>query len=149
MTGLHTLKRMTKRKAARVGRGGKRGKTSGKGHKGQKSRAGGKPRPELRDTIKKVPKKRGYGKNRARTINSGKLIAIPVSLSKIDVAFGSGETVSPKTLSERGIISSRGKKTPYVKILANGEINTKILIEGCKVSKTAREAIEKAGGSIV
>jgi len=148
MVGLHTLKRITKRSSPRVGRGGKRGKTSGKGMKGQKSRAGGTPRPELRDIIKRVPKKRGHGKNRARTVNSGKVNAILVSLSKIDECFGAGETVSPKTLSERSVIIARGGKTPLVKILANGELNTKVLVEGCVVSKTAKEAIEKAGGSV-
>ena len=148
MTGLHTLRRTTRRPLARVGRGGKRGKTSGRGHKGQKARAGGRPRPELRDTIKKIPKKRGHGKNRARTINSGKVVALSVALSKIDAAFGAGETVSPKTLSERGIIKVRGGKIPKVKILANGDIKTKLAVEKCEVSKAAREAIEKAGGSI-
>lgn len=148
MAGLHTLKRTTKRPAPRVGRGGTRGKTSGKGMKGQKSRAGGSPRPELRDIIKKVPKKRGYGKNRARTINDGKATVLPVSLSKIDAAFGAGETVSPKTLTERGVITARGGKTPKVKILANGEIKTKVSVEGCVTSNAAKEAIEKAGGSI-
>ena len=44
----------------RIGRGGKRGTYSGRGIKGQKSRAGAKVRPALRDIIKKIPKKRGY-----------------------------------------------------------------------------------------
>jgi len=148
MTGLNTLKRTTKRPAPRVGRGGTRGKTSGKGHKGQKARAGGTPRPELRDIIKKIPKLRGYGKNRARTFNPNKVIALPVSLSKMESAFGAGEVVSPKTLSEKGLVSARGGKLPQIKILANGEIKTKVSVEGCAVSKSAREAIEKAGGTI-
>ena len=55
---IHTLKRNTSNKKARqVGRGGKRGKTSGRGGKGQTARAGNKRRPELRDIIKKLPKK--------------------------------------------------------------------------------------------
>lgn len=148
MAGLNTLKRTMKRPAARVGRGGTRGKTSGKGHKGQKARAGGTPRPELRDIIKKIPKLRGHGKNRARTFNPNKAIALPVSLSKIESAYGAGEVVSPKTLSEKGLISSRGGKFPKVKILANGEIETKVSVDGCAVSKVARDSIEKAGGTI-
>jgi large subunit ribosomal protein L15 len=148
MAGLNTLKRKTKRPAARVGRGGTRGKTSGKGHKGQKARAGGTPRPELRDIIKKIPKLRGHGKNRARTFNPNKVIALPVSLSRIESAYGAGEVVSPKTLSEKGIVRARGGKFPQIKILANGEIKTEVSVNGCTVSKTAREAIEKAGGSI-
>lgn len=60
----HTLQAKTKRKTSRqVGRGGKRGKTSGRGTKGQNARAGRKKRPELRDIIKRIPKLRGRGKS--------------------------------------------------------------------------------------
>ena len=60
----HTLKPKTKRKkSAQVGRGGTRGKTSGRGTKGQNARAGRKKRPEIRDFIKRFPKLRGRGKN--------------------------------------------------------------------------------------
>lgn len=60
----HTLKRKTPNyKSQQVGRGGTRGKTSGRGTKGQNARAGHKNRPELRDTIKRVPKLRGRGKS--------------------------------------------------------------------------------------
>lgn len=58
----HTLKRKTpNKKSKQVGRGGTRGKTSGRGTKGQNARAGRKKRPELRDFIKRVPKLRGRG----------------------------------------------------------------------------------------
>lgn len=60
----HSLKRKTpNKKSTAVGRGGKRGKTSGRGTKGQNARAGRKKRPELRDFIKRFPKLRGRGKN--------------------------------------------------------------------------------------
>jgi ribosomal protein L15 len=60
----HTLKPKTKRKkSAQVGRGGKRGKTAGRGTKGQNARAGRKKRPEIRDFIKRFPKLRGRGKS--------------------------------------------------------------------------------------
>ncbi|MBX4198928.1 uL15 family ribosomal protein [Candidatus Parcubacteria bacterium] len=60
----NTLQAKTKRTRSRqVGRGGTRGKTSGKGTKGQNARAGRKKRPELRDFIKRFPKLRGRGKN--------------------------------------------------------------------------------------
>lgn len=60
----NTLKPKTKRKKPKsVGRGGKRGKTSGRGTKGQNARAGRKKRPEIRDFIKRFPKLRGRGKN--------------------------------------------------------------------------------------
>jgi ribosomal protein L15 len=60
----HTLKRKTaNKKSTQVGRGGKRGKTSGRGTKGQNARAGRKKRPELRDFIKRFPKLRGRGRS--------------------------------------------------------------------------------------
>jgi len=57
---LHQIKSSKKRLKKRIGRGGKKGTYCGKGMKGQKSRAGAKIRPELRDFIKKIPKVRGY-----------------------------------------------------------------------------------------
>lgn len=69
----HTLKSKTPRKFGRqVGRGSKRGKTSGRGTKGQNARAGRKKRPELRDVIKRVPKLRGRGKSSLKSLQ-GKL----------------------------------------------------------------------------
>jgi len=60
MVQLHNIQPNTKRKTPkRVGRGGKRGTYSGRGLKGQKSRAGRKIRPQLRDIIKRIPKKKG------------------------------------------------------------------------------------------
>ena len=60
----HNLKRKTANKKSRqAGRGGKRGKTAGRGTKGQNARAGRKKRPELRDIISKIPKLRGRGKH--------------------------------------------------------------------------------------
>lgn len=67
----HTLKRKTKnQKGKLVGRGGTRGKTSGRGTKGQNARAGRKKRPELRDFIKRVPKLRGRGKSSLKSRHS-------------------------------------------------------------------------------
>ena len=58
---IHNLKRVHKNKFDRiVGRGGRHGKTSGRGGKGQTARSGNKRRPELRDIIKRLPKNRGY-----------------------------------------------------------------------------------------
>jgi len=58
---IHNLKRIHKNKGDRiVGRGGRHGKTSGRGGKGQTARSGNKRRPELRDIIKRLPKNRGY-----------------------------------------------------------------------------------------
>ena len=67
----HTLTSKTQRKRGRqVGRGGTRGKTAGRGTKGQNARSGRKKRPELRDVIKRVPKLRGRGKSGLRSRQS-------------------------------------------------------------------------------
>ncbi|MBX4181358.1 uL15 family ribosomal protein [Candidatus Parcubacteria bacterium] len=67
----HTLTRKTPNKKKKlVGRGGTRGKTSGRGTKGQNARAGHKKRPELRDFIKRVPKLRGRGKAGLRSFQT-------------------------------------------------------------------------------
>jgi large subunit ribosomal protein L15 len=146
---LHELKPTAVRKTTkRIGRGGKRGKTSGRGGKGQTARTGNSTRPEMRDFIKKLPKLRGFGKNRARTVNSERELAFPVNLKKIEAAFKAGDVVSPKTLVLAGVITTVRKKSPMVKILATGEITKKISIEGCQVSKAAQEKIEKAGGTV-
>lgn len=146
---LHELTPQTPRKTAkRIGRGGKRGKTSGRGMKGQTARAGNSTRPEMRDIIKKLPKLRGHGKNRARTVNAERTVYIPVNIAQLEAAFAAGETVSPKTLVARGVVKSVRKRAPAVKILANGEITKKLTIEGCAISATAVEKIEKAGGTV-
>jgi len=146
---LHSLKKpKSQRIKKRVGRGGKRGKTSGRGHKGQNARAGTSGRSEMRDLIKKLPKRRGYGKNRARTVNSARLVYTPINLAALETAFSSGDTVSFDTLLEKGLVSKRGGKKVPVKILANGDITKKLTITGLKISATAREKIEKAGGVV-
>jgi large subunit ribosomal protein L15 len=145
---LHELKPTTPRKIAkRIGRGGKRGKTSGKGHKGQKARAGNSTRPEMRDIIKKLPKLRGHGKNRARTVNSERVLPIVVNVSALEV-LEVGAIVSPKTLVTAGIISSVKRKVPKVKILGNGNLSKKLAVEDCQVSQSAKVKIETAGGSV-
>lgn len=139
---LNTLKRTKPNKKARqVGRGGTRGKTSGRGGKGQTARAGNKRRPQIRDIIKKIPKLRGY------RFNSYKIKFSVVNLSDLNV-FEAGSTINPQSLFDQGLISRVGGGLPKVKILGNGEIGRKISIVNCKVSDNARLKIEKIGGSI-
>jgi len=139
---LNTLKRQhPNKKFQQVGRGGTRGKTSGRGGKGQTARAGNKRRPEIRDIIKKLPKLRGY------RFASFDTKASPVNILALNV-FSAGDTVSPKTLFEKNIIRRVGGKLPVVKILGTGDITVKISVTDCLVSKVAREKIEKAGGTI-
>ena len=128
-----------------VGRGGKRGKTSGRGGKGQTARAGNKKRPELRDFIKRIPKLRGRGKNSNKTIETKPTI---VNLEAIEKSFETGEIVSEKTLLSKGVITTFEGRIPHVKILGDGELTKKLSFQGCKVSASARVKIEKAGGTI-
>lgn len=141
---------MTKRAYRRVGRGqsSTRGKTSGRGGKGQTARAGNKRRPELRDIIKKLPKLRGHGKNRARSVNAEVKRPLGVALEALEAVFDAGTEVTPQLLVETGVVKARGDKMPQVKILATGTVSKKFAVKGCLVSAGARTAIEKAGGSV-
>jgi large subunit ribosomal protein L15 len=146
---LHQVTQKTKRAVAkRVGRGGKRGKTAGRGTKGQKARAGHHIRPEIRDVIQRLPKRRGYGKNRARTINDSVVKPMGINLALIEELFSAGETVSPETLVEKGVISLSKSKSQRIKILGAGELSKKLSVSNCLLSETAKSAIEKVGGSI-
>lgn len=146
---LHELTPKTPRKTAkRIGRGGKRGKTSGRGHKGQTARAGNSTRPEMREQIKKLPKLRGHGKNRAQTVNNERTLYVPINLSVLETAFTAGETVTPKTLVAKGVVKTVRKRAPAVKILGTGEVTKKLSIEGCAASATAITKIEQAGGTV-
>jgi large subunit ribosomal protein L15 len=146
---LHNLKRTTSnKKSARVGRGGKRGKTSGRGHKGQKARSGHKLRPEIRDTIKSIHKRRGYGVNRARTVNSGVIKPETVNVSLLEMICENGVTVNPVFLLENRLVRRQKGRTPEVKILAKGDIKKKLHIEGCLVSASAKAKIEAVGGTV-
>jgi large subunit ribosomal protein L15 len=141
-----------------VGRGGHRGKTSGRGGKGQTARAGNKRRPEIRDFIKRIPKLRGRGKS---SFKSFAIRPWAVSITAINKVFKDGDTVTPKTLLEKGLVKTVGGKIPVVKIL-QGKISTnagarghvgaalpkKLIISDCFVSVGLKTSIEKAGGSV-
>lgn len=131
----------------RVGRGGKRGKTSGRGHKGQKSRAGNKPRPQWRDTIKKIPKRRGYGKNRGRTVVP-KTPSTTVTLSQLSSYFKDGDAVTAHTLLKNGVLRSRSERKRAIKILGGGTLDKKLTVKGVVMSESAKAAILKAGGTV-
>lgn len=146
---LHEIKPTVKRKPTkRIGLGGKRGKTSGRGGKGQTARAGNSTRPEMRDIIKKLPKLRGFGKNRARTVNSGRIDPMVINVGALEAAFENGAAINPKSIMMAELISTKRKKVQPVKILGNGELTKKFVVTGCVVSASAKEKIEKAGGSI-
>ncbi len=143
---INDLKRKTKNKRSiKVGRGGTRGKTSGRGTKGQLARSGRKLRPELRDIIKKLPKLRGRGKNSNLSIQ---IKPLTVNLNDIEANFKAGDKVSPSTLAAKGVIKHYKGRNELVKILATGELTKKVTISGCTISAGAKAAIEKAGGSV-
>lgn len=146
---LHELKRKTpNKKSRRVGRGGKRGKTAGRGTKGQKARSGHRIRPEYRDMIKKIPKRRGYGKHRADSAVGSRLKAVVVDITQLEKSFASGDTITLTTLAEKKLIRTRGGKMPVVKILGSGSVSKKFTVSNVPVSLRVKEAIEKAGGSV-
>lgn len=146
---LHSFSPRTKnKKNAPVGRGGKRGKTSGRGGKGQTARAGHHIRPEVRDLIKKLPKRRGHGKNRARSVKVNRIAVSAVNLSALETSYKAGETVSPASLVAKGLVRRAKGRAPVVKILGTGILTNALVIKGCFVSATARAAILAVGGTI-
>ncbi len=144
MTALNELKREGKRPYRRVGRGqsSTRGKQSGRGGKGQTARAGHKVRPEMRDIIKKLPKRRGYGKNRGRTVIP-QAAARALSLTKIDAIFAAGEITRQMILDKKLARKDQGVT------IVRGETTKKFTITGVRVTASAKAAVEKAGGTVV
>ena len=145
---VHDLKKSnSSRDAKRVGRGGKRGKTSGKGMKGQNARQGNSGRPEMRDIIKKIPKLRGAGVQG----NRNKAIMVThtaVNVAALEAAFDNGALVTPKTLVQAKLARKSGGKMPTVKILGQGDLSKTVTIIDCLVSASAAEKITQAGGQI-
>ncbi len=141
-----TLSRKTKNKKSKlVGRGGTRGKTSGRGTKGQKARAGHRIRPAIRDMIKKYPKLRGRGKN------SNKSIAVRpavVNLGDIATVFTKDASITPSALLAKKLIRRTAGVLPKVKILAGGELTHAVMVYDCEVTPAAKAKIEAAGGSV-
>lgn len=144
MTGLHELQPAagTKRNRKRVGRGDASGtgKTAGKGNKGQNARGGA---PYLFEggqlpLIKRLPYMRGFN-NRNRVEYS------PVNLTQLELLFETGADVTPKILLERRVLR---RKQDLVKVLGGGDFSKKLNVSAHAFSKTAREKIEKAGGTV-
>lgn len=145
---LHELKPAHKsKKAKRIGRGGKRGTYSGKGIKGQISRAGKNYQPIVRELIKRYPKLRGH--RQKRNFNFLKSKVAILNLDNLEAKFNAGEKVTPAILLEKKIIRRIKGRVPEVKILSRGKLAKKFIIEGCLVSDKAKKEIEKAGGSVM
>jgi large subunit ribosomal protein L15 len=131
----------TKKRLGR-GRGSGTGKTSGKGVKGQKARAGhhgarlafeGGQMPMPR----RIPK-RGF-------TNPFRIETFPINVATLEAIFEAGATVDLASLRAKGLVP---KLVEHVKILGEGEITKKLTVKAYRASATAKEKIEKAGGTI-
>ena len=130
--------------AKRLGRGigSGLGKTSGKGHKGQNARSGGGVRPGFEGgqmpLVRRIPK-RGFN-NRFRKVYS------IVNISALEAKFENGAVVDAEALIVSGILSKI--EDAGVKVLGGGELTKALTVKADKFSDSAKEAIEKAGGSV-
>ena len=144
---LHDLKPApgsTKRRK-RVGRGmaSGKGKTSGRGMKGQGARSGGGKGPYFEGgqlpLVRRLPFKRGF-------TNIHRIEYKPVNLDRLQEIFGEGgQEVTPETLVEAGVIKRSDKA---VAILGGGEISSALTVKAHRFSKSAQEKIEAAGGTV-
>ena len=131
------------KKRRRIGRGpgSGHGKTSGRGHKGAKSRAGYSRKPVFQGgampLVRRVPK-RGFN-------NQFALKVVAVNVSDLERCFEAGGEVTPAGLKQHSLIPAR---YDVVKILGDGELTKKLTVTAHRFSKSAREKIEQAGGSI-
>lgn len=143
---LHQIKpshRLKKRR--RIARGGKRGNYSGRGIKGQKSRAGAGIRPAIRDVMMRLPKQRGRAKHSFKSLF---LKPVVLNLFDIDKKFKDGEIVNPASLVNNKLVRRISGRLPAIKILGTGEISKKLNFQGISLSLSARAKIQKAKGTI-
>ncbi|MEL7387515.1 MAG: 50S ribosomal protein L15 [Pseudomonadota bacterium] len=125
----------------RVGRGigSGLGKTGGRGHKGQKSRSGGKVRVGFEGG--QMPMQRRLPKFGFTSRKS--LVSTEVNL--YEIAKVEGDVVDLNALQAAGLVK---KNIQFVKVVKSGEVSRAVTVKGMKVSKGAREAIEAAGGKV-
>jgi len=129
----------------RIGRGpgSGSGKTSGKGHKGQKARSGGGVRPGFEGgqmpLYRRLPK-RGF------LPYGGKAEFALVNLKDLAARFPAGSVVDPDALVAKGLIKKAGRRA--VKVLGDGDITHALVVKTHKVSEAAREKIVAAGGQV-
>ncbi len=141
LNNLHPADGSTHKKK-RIGRGpgSGTGKTAGKGHKGQKSRSGYSSKRGFEGgqmPLQRRLPKRGF-------TNIFKKEWIEISLAKIEENFNAGDVVTPELLHERGLI----KKAKHdLVILGNGDMTKSLTISSHRFTKTAKDKIEKAGGT--
>jgi large subunit ribosomal protein L15 len=128
----------------RLGRGigSGQGKTAGRGHKGQKSRAGTSYNPVFMggtaSTVIKVPKRGFHNKWAVRVA--------AVNVAALEKHFAAGDEVTPDALVAKNLTKGRFDQ---LKLLGDGQLTKKLKVSAHRFSETAKEKIEKAGGQIV
>ncbi|MBS7311139.1 MAG: 50S ribosomal protein L15 [Treponema sp.] len=132
------------KKDRRVGRGSSsgRGSTAGRGNKGQQSRSGGKVYIGFEGG--QMPLFRRIAQRGFSNYPFKKEYAC-VNVADINAKYSDGETVNKETLAAKGLLKG---VNPLVKILGNGEITKKLSFNVDKISASAKDKIEKAGGSV-
>ena len=131
------------RKRKRIGRGqgSGTGKTSGRGHKGHKSRSGYSRKPNFQGgampMFRRIPK-RGFN-------NKFAVEVFAVNVGRLDETFNDGDTVSLKDLSAKNLAKGTFDE---VKILGDGELTKKLTVQAHRFSKSAEEKITAAGGTV-
>jgi large subunit ribosomal protein L15 len=131
-----------KRKRLGRGIGSGRGKTCGRGHKGQRSRAGFSVHPTFEGgqmpLVRRIPK-RGF--NNRWALN----VAI-VNVGDLETLFEDGADVTPEALSEKNVAKHR---YDVLKVLGNGNLTKKLKVSAHRFSQSAMEKIQKTGGEVV
>jgi len=149
--GLHSLrpKPGSRRPRKRVGRGGGSGlgKTSGRGHKGAGARSGNKRKPGYEGGQNpihmRMRKLRGPNRKMSMPFEPFRTRTQPVNVADLEQRFDAGSEVTPDSLRASGL----AKRRDPVKVLGRGDLSKKLTVRAHGFSATAREKIEKAGGT--
>jgi large subunit ribosomal protein L15 len=136
--GVHKHRRPD-RKGRGIGSG--QGKTAGRGHKGQFARAGWKARPIFQGggtpLVRRIPK-RGF-------TNAGAPVVAAINVGDLEALFDNGATITPDSLRAAGVVKQR---FDILKVLGDGELTKKLHVSAHRFSASAKEKIEKAGGTV-
>jgi large subunit ribosomal protein L15 len=136
------IRKYKRRKRVGRGIGSGHGKTCGRGHKGQGSRAGYSVHPTFEGgqmpLVRRIPK-RGFNNRWAQTV-------AVVNLHDLEKKFDNGDEVTPETLKAKNLAKGR---YDLLKVLADGELTKSLIISAHRFSRAATEKIEKAGGEAI
>lgn len=150
--GLHNIpappQQQKNRKRVGRGHGSGTGKTSGRGHKGQGSRSGGKPGPAYEGgqtpVHMRMRKRRGPTKKTSMPIGPFRTQTQPVNVDDLERLFAAGDAISAETLAAKGLATRKGIP---VKVLGRGELTKKLDVTAARFSAEAQRKIEAAGGT--